>query len=82
MVTRWIKERSPALRHIWLYPETVCYLDYDSDQACSVGPNPTPGSVGAEYRAHSVRRDYRGHNDYRVRRDYARANSHETLNVL
>ncbi len=25
----------------------VCYLDYDSDRACSVGRNPTPGSVGA-----------------------------------
>ncbi len=34
-------------RHIWLDPETVCYLEYDSDWACSVGPNPTPGSVGA-----------------------------------
>jgi hypothetical protein len=36
-----------VFRHIWLDPETVCYLDYDSDRACSVGPNPTPGSVGA-----------------------------------
>ncbi len=34
-------------RHIWLDPETVCYLDYDSDRACSVGPNLTPGSVDA-----------------------------------
>ncbi len=34
-------------RHIWLDPEMVCYLDYDSDRACPVGPNPTPGSVGA-----------------------------------
>ncbi len=32
-----------VFRHI----ETVCYLDYDSDWACSVRPNPTPGSVGA-----------------------------------
>ena len=37
----------PVFRHIWLDPETVCYLDYDSDRACSVGPNPTQGSVGA-----------------------------------
>jgi hypothetical protein len=34
-------------RHIWFDPETVRYLDYDSDWACSVGPNPTAGSVGA-----------------------------------
>ncbi len=25
----------------------VCYLDYDSDRACSVGPNLTPSSVCA-----------------------------------
>ena len=31
-------------RHI--DPETVCRLDYNSDRASSVGPNPTPGSVG------------------------------------
>ncbi len=34
-------------RHVWLDPEMVCYLDYDSDRACSVRPNPTLGSVGA-----------------------------------
>jgi hypothetical protein len=39
--------RVGLFRHIWLDPETVCYLDYDSDRACSVGPNPTPDSVGA-----------------------------------
>ena len=32
---------SPILfRHIWLDPETVCYLDYNSDRACSAGPDP------------------------------------------
>jgi hypothetical protein len=36
-----------VFRHIRIDLETVCYLDYDSDRACSVGPNPTPGSVGA-----------------------------------
>ncbi len=34
-------------RHIGIDPETVRYLDSDSDWACAVGPNPTPGSVGA-----------------------------------
>ncbi len=33
--------------HIGIDPETLCYLDSDSDWACAVGPNPTPGSVGA-----------------------------------
>ena len=72
-------KRLRMFRHIWLDPETVCYLDYDSDRACSVRPNPTPGSVG--YSASSVRRDYRGHRDYRFLRDYARASSHETVNT-
>ncbi len=55
------RKRAPAcaaggllFRHIWLDPETVCYLDNDSDRACSVGPNPTPGSVGAVTTAPTV----------------------------
>ena len=27
--------------HIWLVPETSCYLDYDPARACSAGPDPT-----------------------------------------
>ncbi len=45
--TCWWRDASLYLfKHIFLNPETLCYLDYDSDRACSVGPNPTPGSVG------------------------------------
>ena len=34
--TRWCT----VLRHIWLDPERVCYPDYDSDRACTAGPDP------------------------------------------
>ena len=36
-----VTKQSVLFRHIWLDPETVCYLDYDSDRACSAGPDPT-----------------------------------------
>ncbi len=62
-----------VFRHIWLDPETVYYLDYDSERACSAGPDPRARA----YRAHHACRDYRGHRDYSVYRDYARANSHQ-----
>ncbi len=29
-----------VIRHLWLDSETVCYLDYDPDLACSVGLDP------------------------------------------
>ncbi len=39
---------SLVFRHIWLDPETVCYLDYDSDLVCfAVGAVTTAPTVHA-----------------------------------
>jgi hypothetical protein len=35
------------VRRVEISAETLCYLDYESDWACSVGSNPNPSSVGA-----------------------------------
>jgi hypothetical protein len=72
----------PVFRHIWLDPESL--------RRCVILTTTPTGPTEAllrqtksdsrfrgrrDYRAHRVCREYRGHLDYRVRRDYARANS-------
>ncbi len=53
-------------RHIWLDPETVCYLAYDSDQA-PTGPAPPDRISGRrDFRNLHTCSDYRGRRDCRV----------------